>query len=161
MWSRTARAWGRICKIIWSSTSRWQQASQSRFTNTGTFCPKHGSGRSGCSPRPDWARPTSLKVRLSCAVKDGVEYPDIQYHFLPIAVRYDGQAAAEGHGFQAHTGPMRSVSRGAVTLRSSDPADDPENPVQLHVRPFRLGGFPAVYPAHRVRSLPKRHLNHL
>ena len=34
----------------------------------------------------------------------GVEYPDIQYHFLPIAVRYDGQAAAEGHGFQAHVG---------------------------------------------------------
>ena len=65
----------------------------------------------------------------SCAFirsKPGVDYPDIQYHFLPIAVRYDGQAAAEGHGFQAHTGPMRSVSRGAVTLRSSDPADDPK-----------------------------------
>ncbi len=56
----------------------------------------------------------------------GVEYPDIQFHFLPIAVRYDGQAAAEGHGFQAHVGPMRSKSRGAVTLRSSDPADDPK-----------------------------------
>ncbi|MEO0401456.1 MAG: choline dehydrogenase [Pseudomonadota bacterium] len=55
----------------------------------------------------------------------GVPYPDIQYHFLPIAVRYDGQAAAEGHGFQAHVGPMRSPSRGAVTLRSNDPADDP------------------------------------
>lgn len=55
----------------------------------------------------------------------GVPYPDIQYHFLPIAVRYDGQAAAEGHGFQAHVGPMRSPSRGAVTLRSTDPADDP------------------------------------
>jgi len=55
----------------------------------------------------------------------GVAYPDIQYHFLPIAVRYDGQAAAEGHGFQAHVGPMRSQSRGAVTLRSADPADDP------------------------------------
>ncbi len=51
----------------------------------------------------------------------GVDYPDIQYHFLPIAVRYDGQAAAEGHGFQAHVGPMRSPSRGAVTLASSDP----------------------------------------
>ncbi|WP_299144612.1 choline dehydrogenase [uncultured Tateyamaria sp.] len=55
----------------------------------------------------------------------GVPYPDIQYHFLPIAVRYDGQAAAEGHGFQAHVGPMRSPSRGAVTLRSGNPADDP------------------------------------
>ncbi len=55
----------------------------------------------------------------------GVPYPDIQYHFLPIAVRYDGQAAAEGHGFQAHVGPMRSPSRGAVTLRSDRPEDAP------------------------------------
>jgi choline dehydrogenase len=55
----------------------------------------------------------------------GVAYPDIQYHFLPIAVRYDGKVAAEGHGFQAHVGPMRSASRGAVTLRSADPADAP------------------------------------
>lgn len=55
----------------------------------------------------------------------GVPYPDIQYHFLPLAVRYDGQAASDGHGFQAHTGPMRSPSRGEVTLRSSDPHDAP------------------------------------
>lgn len=55
----------------------------------------------------------------------GVEYPDIQYHFLPLAVRYDGKAAAEGHGFQAHVGPMRSKSRGTVTLRSSDPREAP------------------------------------
>ena len=56
----------------------------------------------------------------------GIKYPDIQYHFLPIAVRYDGQAAAEGHGFQAHVGPMRSKSRGEVTLRSADPKQDPK-----------------------------------
>ncbi|EBA04661.1 choline dehydrogenase [Rhodobacteraceae bacterium HTCC2150] len=56
----------------------------------------------------------------------GVEYPDIQYHFLPIAVRYDGKAAAEGHGFQAHTGPMRSPSRGSVTLRSNHPKAAPK-----------------------------------
>lgn len=56
----------------------------------------------------------------------GVDYPDIQYHFLPIAVRYDGQAAAEGHGFQAHVGPMRSDSRGEITLASSDPKDAPK-----------------------------------
>jgi len=51
----------------------------------------------------------------------GVKYPDIQYHFLPIAVRYDGTVAAEGHGFQAHVGPMRSAARGSVTLASNDP----------------------------------------
>ena len=57
--------------------------------------------------------------------KAGVEYPDIQYHFLPMAVRYDGQAAAEGHGFQAHVGPMRSPSRGRIELKSADPVADP------------------------------------
>jgi len=57
--------------------------------------------------------------------RPGVEYPDIQFHFIPIAVRYDGKAAAEGHGFQAHVGPMRSLSRGAVTLRSADPVQPP------------------------------------
>lgn len=55
----------------------------------------------------------------------GVKYPDIQYHFLPIAVRYDGQVAAEGHGFQAHVGPMRSKSRGEVTLKSANPKEEP------------------------------------
>lgn len=55
----------------------------------------------------------------------GIPYPDLQFHFLPIAVRYDGQAAAEDHGFQAHVGPMLSPSRGAVTLRSPNPGDAP------------------------------------
>ncbi len=55
----------------------------------------------------------------------GVEYPDIQFHFLPLAVRYDGKSAAQGHGFQAHVGPMRSPSRGQVRLRSADPAQNP------------------------------------
>ena len=56
----------------------------------------------------------------------GVEYPDIQYHFLPGAIRYDGKAAAPGHGFQVHVGPMRSKSRGHVHVRSPDPAQAPE-----------------------------------
>lgn len=55
----------------------------------------------------------------------GVDYPDIQYHFIPVAIRYDGKAAAKAHGFQAHVGPMRSRSRGAVTLRSGDPREKP------------------------------------
>ncbi|MER8632862.1 choline dehydrogenase [Mesorhizobium opportunistum] len=55
----------------------------------------------------------------------GIDYPDIQYHFIPAAVRYDGKAAAKSHGFQAHVGPMRSKSRGSVTLRSPDPKSKP------------------------------------
>ena len=56
----------------------------------------------------------------------GIRYPDIQYHFIPIAIRYDGKMAAGGHGFQAHVGPMRSVSRGAVTLASAKAEDAPK-----------------------------------
>ena len=55
----------------------------------------------------------------------GVPWPDIQYHFLPLAVAYDGIALASEHGFQAHVGPMRSKSRGYVRLRSADPRDKP------------------------------------
>ena len=55
----------------------------------------------------------------------GVSYPDIQYHFIPVAIRYDGKSPVSAHGFQAHTGPMRSDSRGAVTLKSSDPKAAP------------------------------------
>lgn len=55
----------------------------------------------------------------------GVRYPDIQFHFLPVAIRYDGKAPAKTHGFQAHVGPMRSASRGRVDLRSADPEAPP------------------------------------
>jgi len=56
----------------------------------------------------------------------GVQHPDLQYHFLPMAVRYDGKSAAVGHGFQAHVGPMRPTSRGHVRVRSADPSAAPE-----------------------------------
>jgi len=56
----------------------------------------------------------------------GVQYPDIQFHFLPMAVNYDGSSLAREHGFQAHVGPMRSKSRGSVRLASSNPLDHPK-----------------------------------
>jgi choline dehydrogenase len=56
----------------------------------------------------------------------GVRYPNIQYHFLPMAVSYDGSSLAKEHGFQAHVGPMRSQSRGWVRLASADPIEKPK-----------------------------------
>ncbi|MBB2203645.1 choline dehydrogenase [Gluconacetobacter takamatsuzukensis] len=56
----------------------------------------------------------------------GIRYPDIQFHFLPLAITYDGKGLAQGHGYQAHVGPMRSKSRGWVRLRSADPAEKPK-----------------------------------
>ncbi|MFN4142723.1 choline dehydrogenase [Aestuariivirga sp.] len=55
----------------------------------------------------------------------GIEYPDIQYHFLPAAMRYDGRTAFPGHGFQVHVGPMRAKSRGFVRVRNNDPREAP------------------------------------
>ena len=55
----------------------------------------------------------------------GVRHPDIQFHFLPMAVAYDGSTLAKEHGFQAHVGPMRSKSRGSVRLKSPNPVEPP------------------------------------
>ncbi len=55
----------------------------------------------------------------------GIRHPDIQFHFLSLAISYDGTRQVRRHGFQAHVGPMRSKSRGWVRLRSADPADRP------------------------------------
>jgi len=55
----------------------------------------------------------------------GIDYPDIQYHFLPAAMRYDGKVAFAGDGFQAHVGPMRSKSRGHVRIKSPDANEHP------------------------------------
>ena len=54
-----------------------------------------------------------------------ISYPDIQFHFLPVAIRYDGKAPSEGHGFQLHVGPMRSESRGFVKIKSSNYSEAP------------------------------------
>ena len=55
----------------------------------------------------------------------GVRHPDLQYHFLPMAISYDGKVKAEQHGFQAHIGSMRPTSTGWVKLRSADPRESP------------------------------------
>lgn len=58
--------------------------------------------------------------------KKGVEHPDLQYHFFPMAVRYDGQSPNGSHGFQAHVGSMRSQSKGWVKLASANPDEHPK-----------------------------------
>jgi choline dehydrogenase len=56
---------------------------------------------------------------------DDVAYPNLMYHFLPIAVRYDGTSIAEGHGYQVHIGPMYSDARGKLWITSADPKAPP------------------------------------
>jgi choline dehydrogenase len=57
---------------------------------------------------------------------DDVNYPNLMFHFLPLAIRYDGSAPAGGHGYQVHVGPMYSDARGTVLARSADPGKHPE-----------------------------------
>ncbi|HET9853145.1 MAG TPA: choline dehydrogenase [Candidatus Limnocylindrales bacterium] len=57
---------------------------------------------------------------------DDVQYPNLMFHFLPLAIRYDGSAPAGGHGYQVHVGPMYSDARGTVLIRSTDPRRHPE-----------------------------------
>ena len=56
---------------------------------------------------------------------DVVAYPNLMFHFLPVAIRYDGSRPAGGHGYQVHVGPMTSDARGSVRIRSADPRDKP------------------------------------
>ncbi|GAA0685466.1 choline dehydrogenase [Kitasatospora atroaurantiaca] len=56
---------------------------------------------------------------------EDVDYPNLMFHFLPVAVRYDGSAPAGGHGYQVHIGPMYSDARGSVKIRSRDPRVHP------------------------------------
>ena len=57
--------------------------------------------------------------------RDDLEIPNLQYHFVPIAMSYDGRNPADGHGFQMHVGPMKGTSTGRVRIRSTDPRDPP------------------------------------
>ena len=50
-----------------------------------------------------------------------VKYPNLMFHFLPLAIRYDGSAPSGGHGYQVHVGPMYSDARGSVKIKSTDP----------------------------------------
>jgi choline dehydrogenase len=57
---------------------------------------------------------------------DDVDWPNLMFHFLPIAVRYDGTAPTEGHGYQVHIGPMYADTRGWVRITSTDPKQHPK-----------------------------------
>ena len=75
--------------------------------------------------------------------KAGVEWPDIQYHFLPAAMRYDGRSAFDGHGFQVHVGHNKPKSRGSLKAINSDPTAAPEIIFNYLSHPDDIEGFRA------------------
>ncbi len=82
-------------------------------------------------------------------------YPDLQFHFLPIAMDYDGKDQYRGHGFQLHTGPMKATSRGSVRLRSSHPKEPPVIQFNYHETPEdRATMKRAIHLAEEIVSQP-------
>ena len=92
----------------------------------------------------------------------GIRYPNIQFHFLPLAVSYDGSSLANEHGFQAHVGPMRSRSSGWVRLRSAESRDKPRISFNYMSQPEDWEEMRAcvrltreIFAQHGLRSLPR------
>ncbi len=86
---------------------------------------------------------------------DDVVYPNLMFHFLPLAIRYDGSAGAPGHGYQVHVGPMYSDARGSVTLTSKDPRQHPALRFNyLSTEQDRREWVEAVHVARRILGQP-------
>ena len=82
-------------------------------------------------------------------------YPNLMFHFLPIAIRYDGSSPTEGHGYQVHVGPMYSDSRGTVKITSTDPRVKPALRFNyLSTERDRREWIEAVRTARRILSQP-------
>jgi choline dehydrogenase len=84
-----------------------------------------------------------------------VAYPNLMFHFLPLAIRYDGSAGAPGHGYQVHVGPMYSDARGSVSLKTADPHDHPALRFNyLSTDQDRREWVEAVHVARRILNQP-------
>ena len=82
-------------------------------------------------------------------------YPNLMFHFLPIAIRYDGSAGTEGHGYQVHVGPMYSESKGTVRIDSTDPRRKPRVTFNyLSTEKDRREWIEAVRIARRILNQP-------
>jgi choline dehydrogenase len=86
---------------------------------------------------------------------DDVAYPNLMFHFLPVAVRYDGSAPASGDGYQVHIGPMYSDARGTVKIASTDPRRKPKLQFNyLSTEQDRREWVEAIRVARRILSQP-------
>ena len=87
--------------------------------------PPDGRLRAGCSRRSGPGATNHFEAGGFVRSNDEVEYPNLMFHFLPLAIRYDGSSPAGGHGYQVHVGPMNSDARGTVRITSTDPSAHP------------------------------------
>ena len=122
---RTCRASAATCRTTSRSTSSTRAPSRSRCTRRRGPGTRRASAWSGSCSKRGLGATSHFEAGAFIRSRAGVEHPDMQYHFLPIAVNYDGSNPQKTHGFQAHVGPMRPTSVGRVSLRSADPREPP------------------------------------
>ena len=123
--STTCRASVRTCRTTWRSTSSTRARSRCRCTRPCSGATARGSASAGCSCVAARGRRTTSRPAGFIRSNDDVAYPNVMFHFLPIAIRYDGSAPGGGHGYQVHVGPMYSDARGSVKITSTDPRAHP------------------------------------
>ena len=87
--------------------------------------PARRSATSGCSTARGLGATNHFEGGGFARSNEDVDYPNLMFHFLPVAIRYDGSAPTEGHGYQVHIGPMYADTRGWVRIRSRDPKVHP------------------------------------
>src|SRR5207245_7134837 len=75
--------------------------------------------------RSGWGATNHFEAGGFTRSNDDVAYPNLMFHFLPVAIRYDGSSPPGGHGYQVHIGPMYSDARGSVKIVSADPRVHP------------------------------------
>ena len=142
--SPTCRASARTSRTTSRSTSSTARASPSRCSRPRRSSGAgRSSGPSGCSCARGPGATNHFEGGGFVRSNDDVAYPNLMFHFLPLAIRYDGTPAPSEHGYQVHVGPMYSDARGCVRITSTDPARPPGDPLQLPLdRPgsARVGG---------------------
>ncbi len=121
----TCPASARTCRTTSRCTCSTRPSSRCRSTRTSSCGSARSSAPSGCSCGQGPGASNHFEGGGFARSNDEVDYPNLMFHFLPIAVRYDGTAPAGGHGYQVHIGPMYSDARGRVRITSADPTAAP------------------------------------
>ena len=132
-----------------------QQAAGLDRARAGLVEASRSSAPSGCSCASGLGATNHFEGGGFVRSNDDVDYPNLMFHFLPIAIRYDGTSPTKGHGYQVHIGPMYSDARGTVKIRVDRPAGAPVDAVQLPVDragPARVGRVPSRWPARSSTS---------
>ena len=122
---RPARRRGRTSRTTSRSTSSTPRSSRSRSRPACRWRARPKIGYEWLVHRRGLGATNHFEGGGFVRSNDEVDYPNLMFHFLPVAIRYDGSVPAEGHGYQVHIGPMYADTRGHVKIRSTDPRQHP------------------------------------